>query len=341
VVRLVGGSVVPRTQRNQQTLRTQRTCRCSVLRLVGALRFASGEMQVRRMAEKWTEGASRRQFLVGALGVGFTAGGGGSLINERGQIDVTRHVLNSEASLSGGRVSFVQLSDLHLHRIGRHEERVAEAVNRLHLDFLVITGDTIDRADRLSVLDSFLGTLHPTEGFAVLGNWEHHSQVDLGALERTYSLHNIDLLVNQSVVLEHRGKDLLITGLDDLIEGSPHLERALAGLRPAQQHLILAHCPAHRDILLRDAAWGRNFHPTPPTLAGKNRSVLVLSGHTHGGQKCLAGWAPVLPRGSGRSVAGWYTDGPIPLYVSRGLGTTLLPIRFGAVPEIAYFEIGL
>ena len=75
-----------------------------------ALRFASGEMQVRRMAEKWTEGASRRQFLVGALGVGFTAGGGGSLINERGQIDVTRHVLNSEASLSGGRVSFVQLS---------------------------------------------------------------------------------------------------------------------------------------------------------------------------------------------------------------------------------------
>jgi predicted MPP superfamily phosphohydrolase len=69
--------------------------------------------------------------------------------------------------------------------------------------------------------------------------------------------------------------------------------------------------------------------------------VLILSGHTHGGQVCLGGWAPVLPRGSGRYVAGWYTDGAIPLYVSRGLGTTMLPIRFGAVPEIAYFEIAL
>jgi len=293
------------------------------------------------MAEKGTEGVSRRQFLVGALGVGFTAGGGGSLVNERSQIEITRHVLNPGALPGEGRVSFVQLSDLHLHRIGRHEERVAEAVNRLQPDFLVITGDTIDRADRLSVLDSFLGLLDPIEGFAVLGNWEHQSQVDLGALERTYSLHNINLLVNQSTVLEHRGKRLLITGLDDLVKGSPSLERALAGVRPSAHHLILAHCPAQRDLLLHDAAWGSKLDPTPPTLAGKNGSALILSGHTHGGQICLGGWAPVRPRGSGRYVAGWYTDGPIPLYVSRGLGTTLLPIRFGAVPEIAYFEIAI
>jgi len=292
-----------------------------------------------RTVESVTESISRRQFLVGALGVGFTAGGGGSLINERSQIEITRHVLNPGALPGEGRVSFVQLSDLHLHRIGRHEERVAEAVNRLEPDFLVITGDTIDRADRLPLLGSFLDLVDPIMGFAILGNWEHQSQVDLGALERTYSLHNINLLVNQSAVLEHRGKRLLITGLDDLVEGTPSLERVLAGVRPSAQHLILAHCPAHRDVLLHDAAWGGDFDPTPPTLAGKNGSVLVLSGHTHGGQICLGGWAPVRPRGSGRYVAGWYADGPMPLYVSRGLGTTLLPIRFGAIPEVAYFEM--
>jgi predicted MPP superfamily phosphohydrolase len=214
-------------------------------------------------------------------------------------------------------------------------------MNRLRPDFLAITGDTIDRADRLSVLDSFLGLLDPIQGFAVLGNWEHQAHVDRGALERTYSVHNINLLVNQSTVQEHRGKRLLITGLDDLVGGSPSLERALAGVRTSAQHLILAHCPAHRDVLLHGAAWGSKLDPTPPTLAGKNGSVLILSGHTHGGQICLGGWAPVRPRGSGRYVAGWYTDGAIPLYVSRGLGTTLLPIRFGAVPEIAYFEIAL
>jgi hypothetical protein len=112
-------------------------------------------------------------------------------------------------------------------------------------------------------------------------------------------------------------------------------------MTPAQQHLILAHCPAHRDVLLHDAAWGSKLDLTPPTLAGNNGNVLMVSGHTHGGQVCLGGWAPVLPRGSGRYVAGWYTDGATPLYVSRGLGTTLLPIRFGSVPEIAYFELAI
>jgi predicted MPP superfamily phosphohydrolase len=305
------------------------------------MRYASGEMRMHRTTAKRAESISRREFLVGALGVGFTTGGGGSLINERNQIDITHHVLKPEALLAGGRVSFAQLSDLHLHRIGRHEERIAEAVNRLRPDFLAITGDTIDQADRVSVLDSFLGLLDPMQGFAVLGNWEHRSQVDLAVLERTYALHNINLLVNQSGILEHRGKRFLVTGLDDLVGGSPSLERALGGVKPSAQHLILAHCPAHRDVLLHDAAWGTKLNETPPIRAGKNGDVLILSGHTHGGQVCLGGWAPVLPRGSGRYVAGWYTDGAIPLYVSRGLGTTMLPIRFGAVPEIAYFEIAL
>jgi predicted MPP superfamily phosphohydrolase len=298
-------------------------------------------MQLHRTAEKLAEGISRRQFLVGALGVGITTGGGGSLINERDQIDITHHVLSSERSLAAGRVSFIQLSDLHLHRIGRHEERVAEAVNRLRPDFLVITGDTIDRADRLSVLESFLGMLHPIEGFAVLGNWEHQSHVDLGGLKRTYSRHNINLLVNQSTILKYGTRGLQITGLDDLVEGSPSIYRALEGVRPTRPHVILAHCPAHRDVILRDAAWVTNFDPSPSTLVAKNGNALVLSGHTHGGQICLGGWAPVLPRGSGRYIAGWYPDSPIPLFVSRGLGTTLLPIRFGSVPEIAYFEVRL
>ena len=64
----------------------------------------------------------------------------------------------------------------------------------------------------------------------------------------------------------------------------------------------------------------------------------MLSGHTHGGQVTFGGWAPVTPVGSGRYVAGWYRGSAIPLYVSRGLGETALPIRFGCPPEIAVFE---
>ena len=67
----------------------------------------------------------------------------------------------------------------------------------------------------------------------------------------------------------------------------------------------------------------------------------MLSGHTHGGQVAIAGWAPVRPPGSGRYVRGWYDDGDgPPMYVSRGIGTVaMLPLRFGAVPEVTFFEM--
>jgi predicted MPP superfamily phosphohydrolase len=64
----------------------------------------------------------------------------------------------------------------------------------------------------------------------------------------------------------------------------------------------------------------------------------MLSGHTHGGQVTVGGWAPLVPPGSGRYVRGWFRgDGAPPLYVSRGIGTSVLPIRFGATPELAVF----
>ncbi|HEU0012912.1 MAG TPA: hypothetical protein VFQ45_04475, partial [Longimicrobium sp.] len=73
-----------------------------------------------------------------------------------------------------------------------------------------------------------------------------------------------------------------------------------------------------------------------------SRITLMLSGHTHGGQVNLFGWAPVLPRGSGRYVRGWFRDpGAIPLYVSRGIGTSQYPVRLGSPPELALFDIYL
>ncbi len=49
---------------------------------------------------------------------------------------------------------------------------------------------------------------------------------------------------------------------------------------------------------------------------------------------------PILPRGSGRYVKGWYRDAGPPLYVSRGIGTTMLPFRLMARAEIPVFLIG-
>jgi len=61
----------------------------------------------------------------------------------------------------------------------------------------------------------------------------------------------------------------------------------------------------------------------------------VLAGHTHGGQLAVGKHALYTPRGSGSFVAGWYQTQWGVLYVSRGVGTSVLPMRLGARPELA------
>jgi predicted MPP superfamily phosphohydrolase len=69
------------------------------------------------------------------------------------------------------------------------------------------------------------------------------------------------------------------------------------------------------------------------------RFDLIVSGHTHGGQLALFGWAPFTPAGSGRFVSGEYVTPLGRLYVTRGLGTSLLPIRLGSRPELVFITV--
>jgi predicted MPP superfamily phosphohydrolase len=222
------------------------------------------------------------------------------------------------------RLRVVQVSDLHVHGIGTLERQLLEQLHDAQADLIVITGDSIDRANSLPLLDTLLAEF-PTapRRLAIMGNWEYKSGAGLRSMERTYERHGIELLVNRSVELEHRGRTIRVTGLDDIMGGRPDAVAALHDARPVDQHLVLAHCPITRDSLQMPSG-----HPVS----------LVLSGHTHGGQVAPFGIATHLPPGSGRYVAGWYRDGGPPMYVSRGIGTSLLPIRIGATPELVQLE---
>jgi uncharacterized protein len=66
---------------------------------------------------------------------------------------------------------------------------------------------------------------------------------------------------------------------------------------------------------------------------------LCLSGHTHGGQITFFGLSIWTPRGSGTFQSGMYETKNCPLYVSRGIGTSVLGARFGARPEVAVFDL--
>lgn len=245
----------------------------------------------------------------------------GTLITPR-RLVTTDHAFGHGAPAT--RLRVLQVSDLHVHAIGTLEQQLLEQIHASQADLIVITGDSIDREWALPHLDALLREF-PTgpRTLAILGNWEYRSGVGLRKLADTYERHGIELLVNRSVTLEHHGRTIRITGLDDVRDGRPDAAAALADAEPLDHHLLLAHCPIARDAL---------------DLPGEHPASLVLSGHTHGGQVAPFGIAVRLPPGCGRYVAGWYRDGGPPMYVSRGIGTSLVPVRIGATPELVRID---
>lgn len=225
----------------------------------------------------------------------------------------------------GDRIRVLQISDLHLRRIGALETSLLEAVHAARADIVVFTGDMLDRAEYLWPLEMLLRELpRGPRMLAIPGNWEYWSGVRFTALERTYDRHDIQFLVNRSVTIDVGGVRIRVTGLDDVRGGSPDPQAALADAEPCSRHLVLVHCPVARDSV--------------PLPSGHPAS-LILSGHTHGGQIAPLGMPLVRPGASGRYVAGWYHDAGLPpLYVSRGIGTSMIPVRIGSTPELVQID---
>lgn len=242
---------------------------------------------------------------------------------EPASVEVTHHRV--DPTVTGARpIRLVQLSDLHLQAINRRELAVAREVQSLKPDLLVLSGDVIDNVAKLSVLEAFLPLLGGSEKVAVLGNWEHWSGLDLDELRALYARHGVRLLVNEQTSYRFGDRTVQIIGLDDFTGGRP--QPAAADASPhGDVRLLVQHSPG----------WFR----VPESTAMGRRFDLCLAGHTHGGQIAFFGTPLWTPRGSGDFVAGRYDLSLCPLHVSRGIGTSIAPIRFGARPEIAVFSL--
>jgi predicted MPP superfamily phosphohydrolase len=264
---------------------------------------------------------THRRFVL-AAGAAAAVVSAQAFIREPRRLTVTRHRIGA-----GERpLRVVQLTDLHLHGIHSFESGVAAMTTQLQPDVIVFTGDAIDRRSAFGVLDDFLALLaEGTPKYAVLGNWDYWSGVSVAEIRRVYARHGCRLLINETVVHEDDGRQLRLTGADDLVAGRPEVPAGPAAGDGAP-HILLAHCPAYREHA------ERSVHA---------RFDCMLSGHTHGGQITFFGFAPILPRGSGGYVSGWYREaGRLPLYVARGVGTIIIRARLGSPPEISLFEIG-
>ena len=217
----------------------------------------------------------------------------------------------------------VQLSDIH-HSLFTPLEMVEHAVrlaNGLRPDLVAITGDFISRSRVfIGPVAEALGSLRAKRGvFAVLGN--HDYRVGAEAVAKALRRRGIVVLRNQHVRLGSNGHSLHIIGVDDLTTDHDDLPRALKGVPADAIKILLSH---HPGIIRRAARYEVDF---------------VMAGHTHGGQ---VDWSVVetfygRPIPPPRFFRGLDRLGSTQMYVSRGIGTILLPIRIGCPAEVTRF----
>ncbi|MBX7221747.1 MAG: metallophosphoesterase [Blastocatellia bacterium] len=229
-------------------------------------------------------------------------------------IQVTHHHLPLRVNQP---LVIAHLSDLHIRSFGWREAKLVELVNREKPDVVVVTGDATGDGGSHETTRQVLRQFHPRLGvWVVRGNWECWRPI--GNERAFYESFGAQYLYNQARPLQD---NLWIIGLDDEYAGAPDVSRGFADVPSTAVKLALFHSPSLFDRV-------------------KGKCDVVLAGHTHGGQVCLPFYGPLwLPRGSGRFLAGWYRENGTSMYVSRGVGTSLFPIRFNCRPEVAFIHV--
>lgn len=239
---------------------------------------------------------------------------------------MTRHDLRIDglpAALEG--LTIAHVTDVHLPRSMHAAQRALEILADERPDVVLFGGDLAEGAGTAPALAAFArGARGTVASAAVLGNWEYAAGLGLRRARAAYRQADVPLLVNASEIVTVGTAKIAITGVDDLIWGAPDLRRATAPARDADVRIWLVHEPVLVDRIPRDVA-------SPD---------LILAGHTHGGQVRLPPFGHVVvPPGTGRYVQGWFHDAAAPLYVSRGIGTSGLNVRFFCRPELPVFTL--
>ncbi|SDN99017.1 metallophosphoesterase [Polaromonas sp. JS666] len=203
---------------------------------------------------------------------------------------------------------------------------VAE-INAAQPDVILLPGDFLaDRDYQPEIaatpedeIAQVLGGLKARLGvYAVMGNhdWWHDGAKFTAAFQRA----GIQVLENQAAPLP--GTALWVVGVGDDHTGHSDPVRAMAGVPKGAHALVFMHEPASLFEL--------------PLVRG-----LIVAAHTHGGQVSLPFiGAPIVPGAGPRDWAyGWIEHGDNRMYITSGLGVSILPVRFNMRPEWVMFTL--
>lgn len=267
---------------------------------------------------------SRRTFIHGmcgyALGV-MSVSSYGCLLEPRWveikNISINIHALPKRFE----GMTIAQISDIHHCRYVSREfiRKCVRKVNALSPDIIALTGDFVYGSEEFvySVAEE-LSELKAKEGvFAVLGNHDN-TEKTVDALSKK----GIRILINQHIPLYRKKDYLFIAGVDDLWAGKLNLQETLKGTDDKPK-ILLCHNPDAIEMIKRTDI------------------DFVMAGHTHGGQVNLPLFGPPtsFSKFGARYVSGLFYEGKTILYVNKGIGVSIFPVRFLARPEITIFTL--
>ena len=200
-------------------------------------------------------------------------------------------------------------------------EKVVRLINEQNPDLVLLGGDYINKEPNLAD-DTFriFGKIKAKYGvYGVLGNHDSvlRDNRKIRILEAANKA-NIKILLNEAVWISEGNERFKIGGVGDFWHDTQNLEPTIGDAKTDDFVILLSHNPDFSEFLETD------------------KIDLVLSGHTHGGQVTFFGlYAPNTQSSFGQK----YREGLVKnqysqVFVTHGVGTTLLPIRFFAKPEI-------
>jgi len=240
----------------------------------------------------------------------------------------TIQIDNWPNELSGLRVAVI--GDIHTGGPFINEQklkRIVELTNQQHPDLILLLGDYMSpnswhsRRVEPEVTAAGLKDLKAPLGvYTVLGNhdWWYNGE----RVRRAFEQNGIKVLEDQTAEIAWRGKSFWLAGLADLFTRPQHVREVIESVPPGSTIIAITHNP---DIF--------------PRLPGQ--VPLLLAAHTHGGQVNipLIG-TPIVPsRFGSKYTAGHILENGHHLFVTTGIGTSILPVRFRVPPEIVILKI--
>lgn len=282
---------------------------------------------------------SRRIFLgwsvAGAVAVGWGLGVWAFMV-EPATLTV-RHVTVESATWRGPPLRIGVISDTHVAAPHTDVARVRELVGRMNAerpDVVVLLGDYAgghepaalraapEVSEILRGVEAFGGLSAPLGVHGVLGN--HDSWYDDAAIAAALSRAGVSVLDNRAERISRPTGAFWLAGLADMESPRepPRVAATLRQVADAAPVIVLTHWP-------------------DPFLEVPGRAALTLAGHTHCGQVNLPVFGRLVHASpmSERWACGLYDVGGRKLFVTGGVGVSILPVRFRAPPEIVVLTL--